>query len=76
MSNFGDTLFRFLDILAVCSGLYGGLMFVAVFRADWRYTDSRAQILDRIQGRVITYRWGRFLILAGVSAAWLLARHW
>lgn len=71
-----DILFRFLDILAVFFGLYGGFMFVVVFVADWQYTNSYAQLFDRIQGRVITYKWNRFLVLAGVSMAWLFARHW
>ena len=71
-----DTLFRFLDILAMVAFPSFGFLFAIIFMTDWQYMGSRAQIFDLAMGRKVTYKWGRYLVMAMVSAAWLLARHW
>jgi hypothetical protein len=76
MSSFTDVLLRFLDILAVCGALYGAFVFVITFKAAALYEGSISQRLDLLQGKKVTYHWGRFLLLAAVSTAWLIAHNW
>ena len=76
MSNFTDTLLRFLDILAACAVLGCGFISFVAFVADVRYQNSRAQRLDSFQGRKVTYHWGRYFLASVVAAAWLVARNW
>lgn len=76
MSNFSDTLPRFLDILAVLAGMYCFLVFVYSFVSELRYTGSQAHRINAIQGRTLTFLWPRYLVASVVCGAWLLAHHW